>query len=110
MSEEVKLKPEELVRIDYRPPKKSWMDPTIDFQAKKGNWCYSGALDSLKYLDLPHPKTKWAATDEDWQLPENWKEIILEGLRKRLDRFRTLRLSHPADLHGHLRALRSLRG
>ncbi len=92
MSEEVKLKPEELVRIDYRPPQKSWMDPTIDFQAKKGNWCYSGALESLEYLDLPRPKTKWAPTDEDWQLPENWKEIILEGLRKRLDRFRTLRI------------------
>lgn len=89
---EVKLKPEELARIDYHPPKHTWLDPKIDFEAKKGNWCYSGVHESLQYLDLPVPKKKWAATDEDWGLPENWKEIILEGLRVRLDRFRTLKI------------------
>jgi Fe-S oxidoreductase len=91
MSEE-HLKPEEIIKIDYRAPKKEWTDPSIDFEAKKGNWCYSGVHGSLEYLDLPVPKTKWAATDEDWGLPENWQEIILEGLRKRLEKYRSLRI------------------
>ena len=30
--------------------------------------------------------------DEDWKLPENWKEIILEGLRERLEKFRSLKV------------------
>ncbi len=85
-------KQEELLDIDHHPPSRDWTDPSIDFEAKKGNWCYSGVRKSLEYLDLPIPTKKWVATDEDWGLPENWREIILEGLRKRLDRFRTLRI------------------
>ena len=85
-------KSEEMQKVDYKPPKKSWLDPAIDFKAKKGNWCYSGVLKSLDYLDLPRIENKWAADDEDWNLPENWKEIILDGLRLRLERFRTLRI------------------
>ena len=27
----------------------------------------------------------WLPSDEDWKLPENWKEIILEGFRERLN-------------------------
>ena len=85
-------KQDELLKIDYKPKSGDWIDPTIDFKEKKGNWCYSGVVKSLKYLDLPLPKTKWIATDEDWGLPDNWKEIILDGLRVRLERFRTLRV------------------
>ena len=91
-SAEVKLKPEEIARIDYSPPSEHWTDPKIDFEAKRGNWCYSGVHKSLEYLDLPVPKTKFAPNDQDWGLPENWKEIILEGLRQRLDRFRSLKV------------------
>jgi len=86
------FKSEELIKINYQPPKQDWLDPAVDFAAKKGNWCYSGALKSLKYLDLPHTPVKWSAADEDWGLPENWRDIILDGLRLRLERFRTLRI------------------
>ena len=75
-SAEVSFKPEELAKIDYNPPSTNWTDPKVDFVAKKGNWCYSGVHGSLDYLDLPIPKTKFAPTDEDWGLPENWREII----------------------------------
>ena len=85
-------KQDDLLKVDYKPPAKNWTDPDIDFEAKRGNWCYSGVLKSLQYLDLPAPPRKWAANDEDWELPENWKEIILEGLRDRLDKYRTLRI------------------
>ena len=30
--------------------------------------------------------------DEDWQLPENWKEIILKGMKERLEKYRTFKI------------------
>ena len=87
-----KFKQDELLKIDHKPPVKDWTDPKVDFEAKKGNWCYTGVNKSLEYLDLPHPKDKMQPTDEDWKLPDNWKEIILDGLRVRLERFRSLRV------------------
>ncbi|MCB2199382.1 (Fe-S)-binding protein [bacterium] len=87
----VKYKPDQLLQVDYKPPKKSWLDPKIDFGEKKGNWNYGAVPDAVTHLELPNAR-KWQPSDEDWQLPENWKEIIFEGLRQRLDRFRSLRL------------------
>ncbi|RJP73499.1 MAG: (Fe-S)-binding protein [Candidatus Zixiibacteriota bacterium] len=84
-----KLKPEELARINYQPPAKGWMDPDVEF--RKGTWCYGAVPDTLKYLDLPLPK-KWQPSDADWQLPPNWKQIIFEGMRERLQRFRTFKV------------------
>ncbi len=86
-----KITPEQLLNIDYRMPKKGWMDAKIDFPEKKGNWNYASAPGAIEYLDLAHPR-KWQPRDDDWQLPENWKEIIFDGLRERLDKFRSLRL------------------
>ncbi|MBN2326981.1 MAG: (Fe-S)-binding protein [Candidatus Omnitrophica bacterium] len=91
MSENPAKKPEELSRIDYQPPQKSWMDPSIDFKKKRGSWCYSGATKNVAYLDLPNPR-EWSPADEDWKLPENWKEIIFEGIRERMDKYRSFRL------------------
>jgi [DsrC]-trisulfide reductase subunit K len=86
-----KITPEQLLNVDYRMPKKGWMDAKIDFPAKKGNWNYASVPGAIEYLDLAHPR-KWQPRDDDWQLPENWKEIIFDGLRERLDKFRSLRL------------------
>ncbi len=91
MSDNVSKKPEELARIDYNLPKKNWMDPHIDFEKKKGNWCYTAAPKNIEYVGLPNPR-EWSPTDEDWQLQDNWKEIIFEGIRERLDKYRSLRL------------------
>jgi Fe-S oxidoreductase len=30
--------------------------------------------------------------NDDWQLPDNWKEIILKGFKERLDKYRSLRI------------------
>ena len=76
-------------KIDHNPPEKGWMDTKAEF--RKGTWCYSAGAKSLQYLGLPYPR-KWQACDEDWKLPENWKEIIHKGLKERLDRFRSLRV------------------
>jgi Fe-S oxidoreductase len=84
------ISPEELAGgIDYKPKKKTWFDPTVEF--RKGTWNYAAPAKNLEYLDLPNPR-KWSPVDEDWKLPENWKEIILEGLRVRIKRFRSLQV------------------
>ncbi|MCL5266586.1 MAG: (Fe-S)-binding protein [Bacteroidetes bacterium] len=85
-----KLKPEELAsKIKYNLPPKGWMDQSVDF--KEGTFNYSGNPKNIEYLELPNPR-KWQPTDPDWKLPENWKEILLEGLRDRLHRFRSLQI------------------
>ena len=89
MSEHLDIEPEELAKVDFRPPKTDWMDTPTDFRA--GTWSYTGKAWALEYLDMPNPR-EWAPTDEDWKLPDNWKEIILEGLRERLGKYRSLQL------------------
>jgi Fe-S oxidoreductase len=80
---------DELLNIDYKPPKKDWMEASVEF--KKGTYCYGPQLKYQEYLKLPNPR-HWQPSDEDWQLPENWKEIILEGMNERLNKYRSFRL------------------
>ncbi|MDP8206445.1 MAG: (Fe-S)-binding protein [Candidatus Electryonea clarkiae] len=89
---EDKYKQEDLLKIEYCPPRKDWMDSKIDFEAKKGNWCYSAVPAAMEYLDLNTEMGKWQPHDKDWPLPDNWKEIIFEGLHDRLKKFRTLQI------------------
>ncbi|HHY95192.1 MAG TPA: (Fe-S)-binding protein [Firmicutes bacterium] len=81
--------PEELAGIEYRPPRTGWMDTPVQF--RRGTFCYAAKPKSLEVLGLPNPRP-WSPEDEDWKLPENWREIILEGLRERLHRFRSLQI------------------
>lgn len=87
-----KLKPEALINVDYSPPKKGWMntDP-INFEATKGNWNFAATPDSMDYLDLPNVR-KWQPYEEDWKLPDDWQRILFEGFKKRLKRFRSLKV------------------
>ena len=89
---EFKTKPEELAKkINYEPPKKGWLDPSVKFQ--RGVYNYSGIPKNVEYLQLPNPR-HWQPEDPDWKLPENWKEIILNGLKERLNKFRSLKISY----------------
>jgi hypothetical protein len=69
MSEKT-IKPDELLRIDYRPPRTGWMKTPVDFRS--GTWCYSALPKNLRYLGLPNPR-EWQPTDQNWKLPPNWK-------------------------------------
>jgi len=82
---------QELLQIDYTPPKRDWMDPTVDFEARKGSWSYPGAAKNLKYLGFPNPRD-WSPTDEDWKLPDDWQKIVRDGLKERLGKYRSLRV------------------
>jgi Fe-S oxidoreductase len=81
--------PEQLVSISYMHPNRSWFDPTVEF--RKGVFCYSAGAKHLRYLDLPNPRD-WQPFDEDWKLPPNWKQIILDGMKERLEKYRSFRL------------------
>jgi Fe-S oxidoreductase len=80
-----------LAQIDYTPPRRDWMDPAVDFEARKGTWSYPGAAKNLRYLGFPNPR-EWSPADDDWKLPENWQQIIHDGLAERLSKYRSLRL------------------
>lgn len=68
---------------------KEWWEMPVEF--REGNWCFPAKPDVLKEIGFPNPR-KWAATDEDWQLPEGWEKTIREGLRSWLKRSRSLKL------------------
>jgi Fe-S oxidoreductase len=88
MSEDI-AKPEELANIDFRPGIKSWLEPTIPI--RKGNMNYGAVPKSAEYLEIPC-RGRWQPTDEDWKLPENWKEIVMNGLKERLDKYRSFKV------------------
>jgi Fe-S oxidoreductase len=82
-------KPAELARIDHQPPKTGWMNTSFEFTP--GTYCYPGKPKILKYLGFPNPR-EWQPTDEDWKLPPNWKEIIRDGIKERLGKYRSFQL------------------
>jgi Fe-S oxidoreductase len=83
------LKPDELYKTDSRPPSTDWMDTPVEI--RRGIACYAGNPKSLEYVGLPNAR-KWSCFDEDWQLPENWQEIIHEGFKERLEKFRSFKV------------------
>ncbi|NOY52669.1 MAG: (Fe-S)-binding protein [Deltaproteobacteria bacterium] len=82
-------KPEETALINHQPPKTGWMETPTEF--RPGNWCYGGKPSVLEVLGIPNPR-EWKPTDEDWKLPANWKEIIYEGLKDRLSKYRSFKV------------------
>ena len=82
--------PEELLsNIDTKPPTTGWMDTPVEI--RKGMYCYASNPKSVEYVGLPNAR-QWNPLDEDWQLPENWQEIISKGFKERLDRFRSIKV------------------
>jgi len=82
-------KPEELAKVDYTPPKTGWMDTPVVF--KEGMFCHGSKPKSLEIVGFPNPRD-WRTADADWKLPENWKQILLEGIAERLEKYRSFRL------------------
>jgi Fe-S oxidoreductase len=80
---------EELSRVDFRLPKAGWMDTPVDL--RPGTWSYPGVPKHVEYLQMPNPR-QWSPLDDDWQLPENWQQIILDGMKERLEKYRSFRL------------------
>lgn len=84
------LTPEKLTSsIDHTPPRTPWME--VPAQFRPGLYSYPGHPKNLKALDFPNPR-EWSPMDDDWKLPENWQEIIYEGFRDRLEKYRSLKV------------------
>jgi Fe-S oxidoreductase len=81
--------PAELAKIDYGTPKKGWMDTPAEF--KQGRWCYASKPKDHLVLGWPNPR-EWSPVAEDWKLPENWQQIVLEGMRERLQKYRSFQV------------------
>lgn len=75
-------KPEEIIsQINYKPPQKAWMN--VSTEIKEGMFCWGAKEKSLQTVDFPNPR-QWSPLDEDWKLPENWQDIVLEGIAERI--------------------------
>ena len=84
------IKPEELLeRIDLGAPRTGWMDTPVEI--REGMYCYASNPKSVEYVGLPNPR-KWDPLEEDWHLPDNWQQILHEGIKQRLERFRTFKI------------------
>jgi Fe-S oxidoreductase len=81
-------KPNEL-ELEHGLPQTGWMDTPAIF--RPGNFSYPAKAKNLKVLGLANPR-EWSPNDADWKLPADWKTIILEGLRERLDKYRSLKI------------------
>ncbi|MBS0398799.1 MAG: (Fe-S)-binding protein, partial [Proteobacteria bacterium] len=77
------------IRIELKPPRGDWRDPRVEF--RKGTFSNAALPKDLTYLGLPNPR-KWSPTDMDWQLPPDWKRILLDGMKDRLAKYRSFRL------------------
>jgi len=80
---------DKLLQIEQKPPQGDWRNPKVDFY--KGVFCYSALPKNLNYVGLPNAR-QWQPTDADWKLPPDWKRIILEGMKERLNKYRSFRL------------------
>ncbi len=72
--------------LNHTPPEKRWMDTPV--KIREGIFCYAGKPQNLNAVGLPYGR-EWHPLDEDWKLPENWKQIVLDGFRERLEKFRS---------------------
>jgi Fe-S oxidoreductase len=81
--------PDALSVVDTRPPQTGWMDTPVQF--KPGTWIYPPRAATIEYLGMPFPR-EWSPKDEDWKLPDDWKNIVIDGMRERLGKYRSFQI------------------
>ncbi|MBC8422851.1 (Fe-S)-binding protein, partial [bacterium] len=82
-------KRDDLEKVDFDPPRTGWMDTPTEF--RPGSWIYPAKPKHLESLGLPNPR-EWSPADEDWKLPDNWQQIIHEGFKELLGKYRSFRI------------------
>jgi Fe-S oxidoreductase len=87
---EAKPKPQDVLdQLNYQPPRSEWMETPVEI--RKGMYCYASNPKSVATLGLPNARP-WNPLEDDWKLPENWQQIIHEGFKERLERFRSFKV------------------
>ena len=79
----------QLERVDHRPPRTPWRNLVTTFQP--GGFLHPAKPKNLEAMGLPSAHA-WSPLDDDWKLPDNWRQIVIDGIRERLATSRTLRL------------------
>ena len=88
MSEE--LKSDEMFEdIDHTPPAEEW--EKIESPITAGRFSYPAKDKNLSIMEFRTPG-EWSPADEEWPLPDNWQEIIHEGFKERLEKYRSLKI------------------
>ncbi|MEA4903061.1 (Fe-S)-binding protein, partial [Desulfitobacterium sp.] len=80
---------QELSNINYNPPETEWMKTPVTF--KTGTFAHAAKPKNIEAVGMPNAR-EWSPADEDWKLPENWKETVLEGMAERLSKYRSFRI------------------
>ncbi|HMA68178.1 MAG TPA: (Fe-S)-binding protein [Desulfosalsimonadaceae bacterium] len=89
MAEELP-KPEEMFEsIDHTPPEEEW--EKIKSPIVPGRFAYPAKDKNLEIMEFRTPG-EWSPADEEWPIPDNWQEIIHEGFKERLDKYRSLKV------------------
>jgi len=80
---------EMLKNLKHRPLHTDWMNtPTV---IRRGIALYAANPKNVDALGMPNAH-EWNPLEEDWHLPENWQEILHNGFKERLDRFRSFKV------------------
>jgi len=83
-------KPEELARMNHSPAlMEGWMD--VPSERKPGTYCYGAKEKNLAAVGMPNARD-WDPAADDWKLPENWEQIIEDGMKERLEKYRSFKL------------------
>ncbi|MCK4426111.1 MAG: (Fe-S)-binding protein, partial [Deltaproteobacteria bacterium] len=83
----------ESLNLDYKPPRGNWMDRPVDI--KSGIYCFPARppmLAGIQMDDRSDWGKYWVIEDEDWELPDDWKERFLNKMRDMLDKYRTFKI------------------
>ncbi len=81
--------PKELVLSRPAFPDQHWMDTKPAFEP--GSFCYPAKKETMEGLHMPNPHD-WNPAEEDWNLPENWKQILCDAFEERLQKHRSLKV------------------
>jgi Fe-S oxidoreductase len=54
-------------------------------------YCHGAKAKDLKVLELPNARD-WSPAEEDWKLPEDWKQTVLDGIKERLEKYRSFHI------------------
>ena len=76
-----------VLKGDYA--KSEWWETPLEF--REGNFCFPAKPEVIEELGFPNPR-KWVPTDEDWKLPDGWQKTVLDGMKERLKKYRSLKL------------------
>src|SRR6056297_3181022 len=83
-------KPDEMYEsIDHTPPEEEW--EKIETPITPGRYAYPAKDKNLSIMEFRTPG-EWSPADEEWPLPENWQQIIHEGFKERLEKYRSLKI------------------